>query len=201
MRWVLIGVGTLAFVGVAVAIWLMTVGPGADLAGATPTPAPTSTPISAPPGPAPGATPTTGSEVNTPDSEDSAPSDGLPPLPTPTALVEAPLPATASAEGSLVEGFPEQAAGPSGDSVVLTSSIASEGETMQVTLVARTEASADEVRAHYRETWSRLGLAETASTDGAATAFGDTYTSLSLAFTAGSGTGTVYVIYGVLRTG
>lgn len=202
MRWVLIGVGTLVVVGVVVAIWLMTLGPGAGLAGATPTRTPTPTSISAAPGPVPGATPTTGSEVKSPDSEDSTtPFDGLPPLPTPTALVEAPLPATAAAEGSLVKGFPELAAGPSGGSDVLNSSIASEGDTMQVTLVARTDASADDVRAHYRDTWSRLGLTETASTDGTATTFGDTYTSLSLAFTPASGTGTVYVIYGVLRTG
>lgn len=204
MRWVLIGVGALVLVGAAIAIWLLTVGPGTGRAGADPTPTSTSTSKSETetetPGPAPGATPTTGSEVQSPDSEDSV-GPGLPPIPTPTPLVTAPLPAPASAEGALADGYPAEIAGPSGGSDVLTSSIASEGNTMQVTLVARTDASADDVRAHYRDVWSGLGLAETASGDSAATSFGDTYTSLSLAFAPASGTGTVYMIYGVLRAG
>ncbi|WP_106816281.1 hypothetical protein [Microbacterium timonense] len=196
MRRVLWGVGIVVALGLAVAIWLIATGAGSGTpdaadAGATPDPSATQ-------GPIPGATPTTGSEVQPPE-ETAPPADRLPPLPSPSALVSDPLPASGSASGELVKDFPTDVAGPMPDSQVLESSIATEGSTMQVTLVARTDASVDEVRTHYRELWAGLGLADASGGDGVLT-YSDTLSSLSLAFSPSSGTGTVYMIYGVLRT-
>jgi hypothetical protein len=116
-------------------------------------------------------------------------------------LVKAPLPASASANGRLVKGFPTAIMGPAPESDILSSSIATQGDTMQVTLVARTDASEKEVTEHYRALWSKLGLTEAASSAGSADlAYSDQYSSLSLAFTT-AGTGTVYQVFGVLRTG
>ena len=69
---------------------------------------------------------------------------------------------------------------------------------MQVTLIARTDASDEDVRAHYRELWTAPGLASV----GAARRrrHSDEYSSLSLDFSASSGTGTVYLLFGVFRT-
>jgi hypothetical protein len=90
--------------------------------------------------------------------------------------------------------------GPAPASDVLESSIATEGSTMQVTLVARTDSPADDVRAHYRGLWSQLGLMESAGAAPGDVTFSNAHSSLSLAFASASGTGTVYMIYGVLRT-
>jgi hypothetical protein len=197
MRRVLGGVGIVVALGLAVAIWLIATGAGSgtpDAADAGATPGATSTR-----GPVPGATPTTGSENQAPDP--SAPAaDRLPARGTPAPLVSEPLPASGSASGELVDGFPADLLGPAPDSEVLQSSIASEGGTMQVTLVARTDAGADEVRAHYSELWSTLGLSDAGAGDDADLAYSDAFSSLSLAFSPSSGTGTVYTVYGVLRT-
>lgn len=196
MRAVLWVVGAVVALGIAVTVWLLVAGPGSNAsagpdAGATPGPTVTQ-------GPVPGATPTTGSEVQPPE-ESAPPTDRLPPLATPSPLVSGQLPPSGSASGELVKGFPADVAGPAPDSQVLESSIATEGSTMQVTLVARTDASADDVRAHYRELWAGLGLADAGGTDGSVTS-SDTLSSLTLTFSPSSGTGTVYMIYGVLRT-
>jgi len=195
MRRVLWIVGALVVVGISIAIWFFATSSGGeqdpDRAGS---PAATSTPTR---GPLPGATPTTGSEVLSPAPTESG-SGGLPPLPTPTPLIEPPLPESGSATGSLVDGFPTAIVGPVPESDILDSSIASDGTTMQVTLVARTDASADGVEAHYRQLWVALGLSGLAQSSDIA--YSDAYSSLTLAFTPTSGTGTVYMIYGVLRT-
>jgi len=154
--------------------------------------------IATTPGPLPGATPTTGSEVEPPSPTPAADS-GLPPLPAQTPLVADPLPRSASATSELVDGLPIPVMGPASDSDVISSSIATEGQTMQVTLIARTDAPADDVRAHYRDQWTKLGLAASGA-EGADVASSDSFTSLSLAFSSTSGTGTLYTVYGVFRT-
>jgi hypothetical protein len=120
-------------------------------------------------------------------------------VPAPAPLAAAPLPDSGSASGELVAGFPASVIGPTADSDVLSSSIATEGDTMQVTLVARTDTSTDDIRTHYAQHWAGLGLAPSDS-EGAGSAYADAYTSLSLAFSPDSGTGTVYMIHAVFRT-
>jgi len=196
MRAVLWAVGAVVVVGLGLAVWLLVTAPGSGATdGAEPsaTPRPTVTQ-----GPVPGATPTTGSEVQPPEAS-APPTDRLPPLPSQTPLVSEPLPASGSASGELVDGFPTELMGPAPDSDILESSIATEGATMQVTLVARTDASPDDVREHYRTLWASLGLSDAGATSGADTAFSDSLSSLSLAFSSSSGTGTVYMVYGVFR--
>ncbi len=60
---------------------------------------------------------------------------------------------------------------------------------------------ADDIREHYRPLWAELGP------DGgphrrwiADVAYPIAFTSLTLAFTPASGTGTVYMVFGVFRT-
>lgn len=194
MRWTLATVGAVVTVGlVAAAILFFT--PPAPQPGSAATATASATPTTA--GPRPDATPVDGSEVQ-PPSDQSAPSDRLPPLPMPTPLITAPLPETASARGSLVDGFPSTVAGPAPGADILDSSIASADTVMQVTLTARTDATHDEVIAHYRSTWSALGLSDAGGD--APLSYSDQFSSATLSFTPGSGTGTVYVVFATLRT-
>ncbi|GAA1953914.1 hypothetical protein GCM10009776_14740 [Microbacterium deminutum] len=133
-----------------------------------------------------------------PPAPTQTPGGGLPPVPDPTPLVSAPLPHSSSASGKLVAGFPKSIMGPTSKSDILSTSIATERDTMQVTLVARTDASADDVRAHYKKLWAALGLADAGATDGGV-AYSDSLSSLSLAFSS-AGTGTVYQLFAVFRT-
>lgn len=166
-------------------------------------------------GPLPGATPTTGSEV-------TPPATGSPSLPRPTTppnagqppqtgpgtapaprdadrpLVAAPLPPPGSRTGGLVAGYPARIVGPLNGSDVVSSSISTEGTVMQLSLVATSSASADAVRAHYRDLWRSLGLKDRKAGDGTVT-YAGAYESLSLSVGA-SGTGNRYTIYGVFRT-
>ncbi|MHC3000546.1 hypothetical protein [Microbacterium sp. HJ5] len=199
MRRVLWIVGAVVAAGMALALWLFMTGGSSDAPDATdaataPSPASTQTQ-----GPLPGATPTMGSEVQTPDAT-AQPTDRLPPLRTPSPLVSAPLPETGSATGQLVDGFPAEVMGPAPPSNVLQSSIATEGSTMQVTLQARTDATPDEVSQYYRALWGDLGLADAGASGGTDASYSDAHSSLSLAFSASAGTGTVYTVYGVFRT-
>ena len=73
---------------------------------------------------------------------------------------------------------------------------------MQATLTARTDASPEEVAEHFATAWAALGLNGTSQGSGTSTVLSYTgpYESISLAFSSGSGTGTVYMIYSVFRT-
>jgi hypothetical protein len=196
MRWVLIGAGVVVVVGAVVVGWLLTNsgGPGGDAGDAGSAPSGQVTPTQ---GPLPDATPTSGSEVIAPTE---APQTSLPPV-APVAPAEAlvapPYPASGSAEGELVAGYPSAAMPPSPGADVLQSSIATEGDIMQVTLLGRTDASPDDVRAFYAAAWSALGLADQSGQDGTLTVTGRG-ASMSLAFTT-AGTGTRYTVYGVFR--
>lgn len=192
----------LAGAGVAVVALVIAVGAFAGGGGdpQTPqaaTPSPSATPV---PGADPGASPADGSEV--PDGADEDPEasgPGSAPAPESTPLVGETLPPSATASGALVDGYPEPIMTPMPSSDVLDSSIATEGDVMQVTLVARTTASPDDVREHYREVWGGSGL-EPTGREASDTSFADGSTSLDLAFAPDSGTGTVYVILGVFRS-
>jgi len=194
MRRVLIVVSAVVVLGLFVTIWLAArpAAQGIDDVDATP--------FSASPtqGPVPGATPTEGSEVLPPDEAGGI---RLPSLAPEEPLFATPFPAAGSRENGLIEGFPVDAMEPVAGSDVLQSSIAVEEQTMQATLTARTDSSPDEVRAHFASAWTNVGLAEqpTPSTD--ELSFVGPFESLTLAFSPSSGTGTVYVVYGVFRAG
>ncbi|MFH8251570.1 hypothetical protein ACH3VR_14470 [Microbacterium sp. B2969] len=214
MRATLIAVGAVMVVGLGLVVWLLAPEGGRMLPQAseassapTATAGPSSTsaaaatpPAGATPGPVPGATPVAGSEVLPPSSAPDASEpliDAVRPVKSDEPLVKGDLPPTAASTGKLVDGFPKAAA-PAPESDVIQSSIATEGGVMQVALVARTDESADDITAHYRDMWKALGLADHVTTNGLQ--FADSFTTLSLAFTAGSGTGTVYTVYGVFHT-
>jgi hypothetical protein len=194
MRWVLIGAGAVVVIGAIVTGVLLTTsgagGPGAD--GVAPTGAVTPTQ-----GPLPDATPTSGSEVLTPTE---APAQTLPPVAPAApgeALLAPPYPDSANAEGALVAGFPADILGPAPDSDVIQSAVATEGDITQITLLGRTDASPDDVRAHYAAAWAALGLVDQSAGDGSLTFAGR---GASLSFSANTGgTGTRYTLFGVFR--
>ena len=179
---------------IAIALLVWTPAGSAGDPGATP-----SATVSPSRGPDPQGTPVAGSEVQTPDPSATNP-NRLPPRHETGPLIEPPLPPSASAEGALVDGFPAHIMGPTGTSDIVSSSIATEGDTMQVTLVARTDEPQQDVRAHFSSVWNSLGLAESPSNETASLTVEDGSNSLSLAITPSSGTGTVYMVYGVFRT-
>jgi len=198
MKYTLWGVGAVVVIGIVVALVLLfspPTNPPGDSPGAgsqnSPSPAATA-------GPSPDAAPADGSEVPSPDPT-ATPGAGLPPREGDEQLVTAPLPQPASAEGRLVDGFPVDIMGPDDESEVLSSSIAVEGDTMQVTVVARTDAPEADIIEHYRALWSGLGLSDAGASGSSALSYGNDFSSLTLAFTPSSGTGTVYMVYGVLR--
>lgn len=195
MKVTLWAVGAAVVIGVIVVIALLNAPTGAP-AGASATPSSSAT---TGPGPSPDATPADGSEVPSPEPSASATS-GLPPRTPDEPLVTTPLPESATADGELVDGFPSDVMGPPDDTTIVSSSIASEADVMQVTLVARTDASQEDVLAHYRSLWSDLGLTDS-PTESADLSYANEYSSLTLAFTPSSGTGTVFMVYGVLKAG
>jgi hypothetical protein len=204
MKRVLIAVGAVVVVGVVAAVWLLasTAGngtaaaPGGSSAPADPSgPGPSTPTPGLTAGPLPEATPTTGSEVLPPTAT------GDPQQPRPTTqppLVSAPLPASGTKSDGLVKGFPTKIMGPAPKSTVISSSIASQGTSMQVTLVARSTASADSVRAHYEKLWASLGLRAGLDANGSP-AYSGAHESITVTADK-TGTGTRYTIYGVFRT-
>lgn len=155
-------------------------------------------------GPSPGATAVPGSEVQSPPPTAGQPTQPPPAPATPQPLVPTPFPSSGTADGGLVAGYPTDVMGPLDGSTVESSALTSDGQTMQVTLVARTSASAADVSNAYRAKWSGLGLVDAGpGSDPNALAFTNPSTALSLGFAAPGGTdqGTTYTIYGVFRAG
>ena len=146
-------------------------------------------------GPLPQATPTTGSEVLPPTA---TPITKLPKITPQPPLIAGPLPKTASKTNGIVKGFPKDIMGPAAKSTVLSSSVATEKTTMQVSLVATTTESQKSVQKHYEKLWSSLGLHAGTAADGTITYVG-AHESLALSFGT-TGTGNRYTIYGVFRT-
>lgn len=150
--------------------------------GASATPAPSLSPAPArgpsstphPTGPAtpgaepPSGTPTTGSS---PAPADAAPGDEAPgdeltatgpstlppskPLPDPVSL---PFPASASAVGKLVEGFPTRVVPQAPHSTITNSSVAAEGSRLQVTLSAESTLAVVDVLDFYRTELAKIGM-------------------------------------------
>ncbi|KDA05204.1 hypothetical protein DC31_01905 [Microbacterium sp. CH12i] len=108
------------------------------------------------------------------------------------------MPGSGSLNGGIVKGFPAGIADAMDGSNIISTSIATEGSVMQLSLVASSAATPDEIRAHYRALWSALGLREQPGND-ETIAFIGAYESLSLSI-GPSGTGNRYTIFGVFRT-
>lgn len=177
-----------AAVAIAVVVGaLIAVAPTADPEATAPRPS-----ASSGSGADPTAAPVAGSEVQPPDPS-AAPRDRIPPRTPQTPRITVPLPASASAAGAVVEGYPIDLAAPAEDSDVVDTSVSSEGDRLQFTLIARTDATADAIRAHYAALWTGMGM--TADGEG----FRDPFTSVSLTVNDDAGTGTVYTVYGVAR--
>ena len=189
MIWTLSIVAGVVVVGLIASAWVATRG-GPGVGEAVATSAPTA-------GPSPSATPVAGSEVQPPTAGSVV--DQVPARPAATPRIAAPLPASGSLQGGLVDGFPAELAGPLEGSTTVDSSIAGDGTTIQVTLVGRTAQSPAEVIAAYEARWSALGLVPAPSAPSTAS-YSDAFTSLTVGFSPSAPTGTLYTVYGVLRT-
>lgn len=141
-----------------------------------------------------------------PLATDGPNSEVLPPLPTPTGLpspvdytpiATKPLPDSHSEAGELVRGFPE-AIPVMGDSSIVTSSVAVDGDRLQAALDARVAAATESVIAFYTEEFGALGLQGTsAPAVGGSTAVAFSHGSDSIVVTATPvGTGTQYTVFG-----
>jgi hypothetical protein len=190
MRVVLIATVAIVVCGLAFAGWLFAAATAPTEPEAAPSaPLPVSSESA---GPLPGATPVAGSEVLPPSQPVP---DGLPAPAKAAPRVQHPLPASSSAVGELVEGYPADLAAPLAGSEVLDTSVATEDGTMQFTMRARTDAPVDELLAQYRAQWAQLGLGAVSDDS-----YGDDYSAVSISAEA-AGTGSTYTIFGVLRAG
>jgi hypothetical protein len=126
-------------------------------------------------------------------------SEAPPLVPVGGPLIEAPFAASAFAAGELVAGFPVAVMGPIPGADVVETAISSGGGQMQSTLIARTDDSAAEILAHYRDLWTELGRAPSQMPGEQQLAYSGAYDSLTLAVRPKGGTGTVYVITAVFR--
>lgn len=79
----------------------------------------------------------------------SAPPTGLPMPVPPTALVRLPLPATASAQGKTVAGFPAQVLSFPEGTVVVFTGVSSDGDRLQATAEGIVALSQEEVAGHF----------------------------------------------------
>jgi hypothetical protein len=94
-----------------------------------------------------------------PESEEKSPL-GLPPSAPLPNLVTLPLPATASETGALVAGYPAELIPPSPGATVVSSSVASAGNRLQVTLTASTSMATAAVLDFYRVTFAANNLVD-----------------------------------------
>ncbi len=156
-----------------------------------------------------GATP---ASAPTPTRAAGSGTEVLPPTATPTIahlgteqdpLVTAPLPKTASAKGKLVTGFPTQVIAIPAGLTIENSSVASEGEHLQVTLVGTSAGTQGDVQAFYQTALSALGMTGAAASSAAgstATTYSRGTDNITVTTTADS-TGTQLSILGVFTAG
>ncbi|NQX27490.1 hypothetical protein HQQ81_09020 [Microbacteriaceae bacterium VKM Ac-2854] len=123
-------------------------------AAAEPSSAPSSEPTAAPGAAAEGPDPARPLEVTGPAPE----STGLPPSAPRPALVTLPLPPAASAEGSVVAGFPTAVVPVLDGARIASTSIAGDGSVLRAGLVADGARAADSVLDFYRAVLSPLGF-------------------------------------------
>lgn len=175
------------------------VDPSIGAAGAS-TAEPTSPPEKAAPAPdvEPGASSQPPAAEVLPPEPDTSPA--LPPSTPLPVLVTTPLPATASATGKIVHGFPSHLIPTAPQSTVVSSSVASEGSHLQAALTAKSTMSADDVVAYYRTAFAKYGLLDSAAPagqDSSALNFTRGTSSVTLTVTE-TRTGCRYIVFGAL---
>jgi len=179
--------------------------PGSDAATSAPESAESLGPTATPEEPAP-----TDSSPPNPDAggqEERSSREGTGPLGPPGApvepLISPPLPKTASQTGKLVTGFPSAVISLAPGSTVMFSSVASEGDRVQVGLSAMSTIAPAEVLAHYSTALAGLGLvAGSAPTVDGSTAVALIRGPNTVTVTVSSvGGGTRYAVFGVLVAG
>ncbi|HEX7804908.1 MAG TPA: hypothetical protein VF413_01965, partial [Cellulomonas sp.] len=160
-----------------------------------------------------GSAPSAGTSGGKPTAGTGSASEVLPPTSsTPGALVipttdfprlTGPLPATASARGALVAGFPDKIVPVPTGATVVSSSVSAEGSRLQVGLEASTAASPADVLAGYVQAFTAAGFITTDSPAGAgatATAFVRGNDGLVLTLRERLGGGTELSVAGTLTT-
>jgi hypothetical protein len=165
--------------------------------GAVPGPAASAPPTNSPLGPTP--TPTPGKRASAEVENPGASARALPPSKPQAPLFTGPMPKTASAAGSLVEGFPEVIPVAKRSSIS-TSSVASSGRTLQATLVAKTASNSTDLIGYYTTALAKVGLsANPLPSVGGSTglSFARGSDSITLTVTPTS-SGSSYSVYGVL---
>jgi hypothetical protein len=117
------------------------------------------------------------------------------PLPVP---VSAPLPRTASATGGLVSGYPEKVLPVTPGAHVASSSVASQGDRLQVTLTATSSSGVADILAFYRTALAKFGMYDVpAPAQGGATALRFSRDGGDVTITAApTDDGVKYVIFG-----
>jgi hypothetical protein len=184
---------------------------GSPSAGAGSPSAGTASPGGSPGGKSSGSKPSGGASSGTTTPGTGSASEVLPPTgSTPGALViptpdvprlTGPLPATASARGALVTGFPVAIVPVPAGATIVSSSVAAEGSRLQVGLEASTAASPADVLAGYVQAFTAAGFITTDSPAGAgttATAFVRENDGLVLTLRARLGGGTELSVAGTL---
>ncbi len=94
----------------------------------------------------------------------SAAPTGLPMPSKPAALIRAPLPASGSAQGKVVDGFPVNVVTFPERTVVVSTSVSSTERTLQITADGVVELSAAQVKGHFQQSLLALGFQSEAAT-------------------------------------
>lgn len=156
-------------------------------------------------GPSPTASPTptraagSGTEVLPPTATATTPHLGT----TLEPLVKGPLPKSASATGELVAGFPSEVIPIPTGLKISSSSVATQGEHLQVTLVGTSPASEAAVQSFYQAAFTKLGMTGAVAPVGAAdsaTTFTRGSDSITVTTTA-KASGTELSIFGAFTAG
>ena len=136
----------------------------------------------------------------------------LPPTATPTTahlgtestpLVTEPLPKSASATGKLVTGFPTDVISLPAGMKIESSSIATQGVHMQVTVVGTSAASVGDVQSYFQAVFTKLGLTAVvtpAAPGTTATSYSRSSDSITVTTSADSG-GTHVSVFAVFTAG
>ena len=154
----------------------------------------------------------TPSAAPTPTRAAGSGTEVLPPTATPTTphlgttlepLVTAPLPKTASAKGKLVAGFPSEVIPIPSGLTISSSSVATQGDHLQATVVGTSTASEADVQSFYQAAFAKLGMTAAVAPAGAsdtATTFSRGSDSITVTTTAQT-SGTALSIFGVFTAG
>jgi hypothetical protein len=133
-----------------------------------------------------------------PAPEESSPL-GLPPSPPLPDLVTLPLPPTASQSGALVAGYPADLIPPTAEATIISSSVASADNRLQVALAASTPLASDAVLEFYRVAFAANDLVDSvapAASGSSALLFSRGSDTVLLTVTPTTDGGTDYSVYG-----